>query len=90
MSSELTAQQRHDARQILEHKVQGREPCMHCGGIHLRACRRVKKATYHADGSLLKVEYWKDGDWSEDEILWPEDIYDDSETDDSGQEIASE
>jgi hypothetical protein len=77
--SELTAQERFDARQILEGKVKGREPCVHCGGLHLRACRRLKRAEWHSDGTLLKAWYWKDGQWDESEIVWPEDIYDEAE-----------
>jgi hypothetical protein len=77
--SELTAQERYDARQILEGKVKGREPCVHCGGLHLRACRRLKRAEWHSDGTLLKAWYWPDGKWDESEIVWPEDIYDEGE-----------
>lgn len=75
----LTPQQRHDARLILEGKVSGRSACEHCGGVHLRACRRVKQAEWHADGTLIKVWYWPDGKWDESEIVWPEDAYDDDD-----------
>lgn len=81
----LTPQQRSDARLVLEGKVQGQAPCQHCGGIHLRACRRVKSAEWHPDGTLLKVTYWKDGgwkEWSDDEVVWPEDAYDAGEEED--------
>ena len=75
----LTPQQKHDARLILEGKVEGRAPCIHCGGIHLRACRRVRRAEWHVDGTLLKVWYWPDGKWDESEIQWPEDAYEPDE-----------
>ena len=78
----LTPQQKHDARMILEGNVEGRSACVHCGGIHLRACRRVKRAEWHVDGTLLRVWYRKDGSWNEDEICWPEDAYADDEVTD--------
>lgn len=75
--SDLTPQQRQDAKNILEGRTPGQSACQHCGGVHLRACRRVRRAEWHPDGTLLKVWYWKDGEWDESEILWPEDAYDD-------------
>lgn len=75
--ADLTPQERQNAKLIFEGKVEGREACIHCGGIHLRACRRVKRAEWHPDGSLLKVWYWPDGSWSEANTVWPEEIYDD-------------
>ncbi len=82
----LTPQEKQDARNILEGRVSGREACQHCGGIHLRACRRVKRAEWHPDGTLLKVWYRKDGEWNEDSIVWPEAAY---ETDDDGDQVES-
>lgn len=79
----LTPQQKHDARMILEGNVEGRSACLHCGGIHLRACRRVRRAEWHVDGTLLRVWYWPDGKWSEDEICWPEDAYQDDDDPDA-------
>lgn len=75
----LTREQRYQARQIFEGIISGRGPCVHCGGVHLRACRRVKSAEWHVDGTLLKVEYWPDGKWDEDNIAWPEEAYDDDD-----------
>ena len=75
MADKLTPQQKHDARLVLEGKIEGQAACIHCGGIHLRACRRVKRAEWHPDGSLLRVVYWADGKWDESEIIFPEAAY---------------
>lgn len=50
------------------------EACKHCGGIHARACPRIKKMNFHSNGSLAEVEFWSDGQWSDDNVVWPEEI----------------
>jgi hypothetical protein len=77
-SGELTAEQRFQARQVFEGVAQsGVRPCVHCGGVHLRACRRVKAVKWHVDGTVIEAEYWPDGQWDEAGIIWPEDAYED-------------
>lgn len=78
-SDDLTPEQRYQARQIFEGKATGATPCIHCGGVHLRACARVKKISWHPDGTLIGAEYWPAGQWSADGIIWPEDAYEDDE-----------
>jgi hypothetical protein len=76
----LTAEEREQARLVFEGKTPaGQLACLHCGGIHLRACRRVRSITWNADGSVASAEYWKDGQWDESGIVWPDDAYDDDE-----------
>jgi hypothetical protein len=48
--------------------------CDHCAGVHARACPRVRKLEFHENGRLKSVTFWARGQWSEDGILWPEDI----------------
>ena len=48
--------------------------CQHCGGAHARACPRVKRLEWHPNGELAAVEFWPEGAWSTDGVLWPEDI----------------
>lgn len=48
--------------------------CQHCGGRHARACPRVRKMSFHPNGALASVEFWPEGRWSDDDIIWPEDI----------------
>lgn len=48
--------------------------CQHCGGRHARACPRVRKMSFHPNGALAAVEFWPAGKWSDDDIIWPEDI----------------
>jgi len=50
------------------------EACKHCGGIHARACPRVKRMTFHPNGSLAEIEFWEAGVWPEDNVAWPEEI----------------
>jgi hypothetical protein len=48
--------------------------CSHCGGSHARACPRVRRLRFHPDAKLAAVEFWPDGQWKDDGIMWPEDL----------------
>lgn len=49
--------------------------CAHCGGIHLRACPRVRRMAFKG-GELIEVEFWPQDQWSDQEIIWPEEFMD--------------
>lgn len=57
-----------------------REACGACGGLHTTAikapgaCPRIKRITYDAQGRMLEVEYWPEGKWPKDGIVWPDEI----------------
>ncbi len=51
--------------------------CSHCGGVHLRACPRVKMMKFGSGSSLEVVEFWET--WDESFTVWPEDVYRDRE-----------
>lgn len=75
---QLSAEDKAAARAIFEGQAPGgQQPCLHCGGIHLRACRRVRKIKWHTDHTVLEAEYWPDGQWDETNITWPEEAYED-------------
>jgi hypothetical protein len=74
---QLTAQQKADARKLL--KEIGR--CEHCGGIHGRACPRLKRIRWDG-GKAVEATYWRDGTWPTSDVLFPEDIADDDEDSD--------
>lgn len=72
----MSVEEKAAARIIFEGKAEsGQRACLHCGGIHLRACRRVKSITWHPDGSTTGAEYWPDGQWDDSNITWPEEAY---------------
>jgi len=48
-------------------------PCADCGGIHERACPRVKRKAWHPNGNIAEVEYWQI--WDRSDIVWPEDAF---------------
>lgn len=48
--------------------------CQHCLGAHARACPRVRELSFHPDAKLARVRFWRDGDWSDDGVLWPENL----------------
>jgi hypothetical protein len=48
--------------------------CQHCLGAHARACPRVRELSFHPDAKLSRVRFWRDGEWSDDGVLWPEDL----------------
>jgi hypothetical protein len=56
---------------IIEDPEQKDPTCAHCGGIHARACPRVKRMVFKGD-DIAEVEFWKD--WPQDDILWVEDV----------------
>jgi hypothetical protein len=70
----LTRQQKLEAQAIFD----AGKACEHCGGIHRRACPRIKRQVWvragPGDGQQLEVEYWRTFDDSA--IIWPEDAYD--------------
>lgn len=71
----LTAEQKTAARE--EMKAQG-GPCLHCGGLHSRACPRVRRVKWDG-GKPVEAVYWRDGKWPTSEVLFPEDIAEDEE-----------
>lgn len=40
--------------------------CHHCGGIHARACPRVRRMEFHPNGVVAAVEFWshRETDWT--------------------------
>ncbi len=79
--ADLSPEERYQARQLLE----AGKGCVHCGGVHTRACPRVSKISWHPDGTLIGAEYWPREEWDDDGIVWPEDAYDDDEADGSSR-----
>jgi ribosomal protein L32 len=50
-----------------------RRQCEHCGGVHSRACYRVKRRverTTPDGGRVLEVEYFET--WTQPNVIWPE------------------
>ena len=70
----LSRQDKLDAQAIFA----ARDACGDCGGIHKRACPRVKRQVWLRTGAgageRTEVEYW--GQYPHDGIIWPEDAYD--------------
>jgi transcriptional regulator with XRE-family HTH domain len=54
--------------------------CGSCGGLHTTAvkapgsCPRIKRIAYDAQGRMLEVEYWPEGKWPKDGIIWPDEL----------------
>lgn len=44
--------------------------CQHCGGVHDRACPRVKRLVFTPSGAILEVEFWPK--WDERFTIYPE------------------
>jgi len=74
----LTRQQKLDAQVIFA----AGEACTDCGGIHKRACPRVKRKVFHPNGNLIEVEYRDKFDDSA--IVWPEDAFDPDDAEAAG------
>jgi hypothetical protein len=48
--------------------------CHLCGGVHERMCPKPRHIWFGPGESVTEVEYFAKGEWSEDDIIWPEDI----------------
>jgi hypothetical protein len=48
--------------------------CAHCRGRHTRACPRVKAMKWHPNGTLAAVDFWRDGQWSDEHVIWEEQL----------------
>lgn len=51
-----------------------RKPCAHCGGWHARACPRIRRMEFHPNDVLAAVEFWPDGKWPAEQVIWPEQV----------------
>lgn len=73
----LTPAQKRDAQQIF---AEGKA-CVDCGGIHQRACPRIRRQVWIGQGSgagtRTEVEYWRTYD--DTGVIWPEDAFDDED-----------
>ena len=50
-------------------------PCQACGGIHARACPRVRSVEYQPQGDrvlMKRVTYWRT--WDDSDVLWAESL----------------
>lgn len=48
--------------------------CQHCGGLHVRKCPAVKEIEFYEDGKVKQVVYFARGEWSDDDVIWLEDV----------------
>lgn len=47
--------------------------CVHCGGVHMHACPRVKRMKFAGTGvnrAIEEVEFWPDGQWDTSHVVW--------------------
>ena len=79
----LTRQEKLDAQAIF---ARG-EACPDCGGIHQRACPRIRRQVWLRTGAgageRTEVEYW--AEYDQTGIIWPEDAFDPEEEDANGR-----
>jgi hypothetical protein len=66
----LTRQEKLDAQAT----IAAGEACEHCGGIHKRACNRVKRIERLGNGNTTVLEFWPE--WKQPGCVWPEDAWD--------------
>lgn len=79
----LTDAEKRAAQQVFRGEVPGKGPCEHCGGLHERACPRVKRIERHPNGNLIAVTYFRK--WDESGVVFPEDAYDPEDGDADGR-----
>jgi hypothetical protein len=82
---ELSDEERKAARAVFEGHITGRTICEHCGGLHTRACPRIKGertvfshnvTTGQSQVIESHIQYWPPGKWERYGITFPEDVYD--------------
>ena len=49
--------------------------CPHCMGVHAEACPRVKSREHYENGALKRIDYFAEGDWNPEPIIWAEDVF---------------
>jgi Helix-turn-helix domain len=81
----MDAGQRADMVALFENHKRDYPPtvCEHCKGVHWRACPRVRRLVYDEHRRVAEVEYWPDGEWSRENIVFydgPEMAADDGES----------
>jgi hypothetical protein len=62
-----------DEKKVIAEQFQAGKACPHCGGIHERACPRVRRLVFHG-AEIAEVEFWRDDEWPHEYVLWPEDF----------------
>ena len=77
----LTRQEKLDAQAAFRGEIPGHAPCEHCGGLHQRACNRVKRIERLGNGNVTVIEYWND--WKQPGCVWPEDAFDPEDAEDA-------
>lgn len=87
--TKLSKEQRVEAQQVFDSQGQ----CGSCGGLHSRACPRVKrihqrfsetKGLQSRELIETEIEYFEHGKWPTEDIIFPEDAYEDSDDDSAG------
>ena len=76
----LTAVEKRDAQEIFQRG----DACEWCGGLHKRACPRVRRIEKHPNGNVIAVEFWEK--WDETGVIFPEDAYDPDDEQDGADE----
>lgn len=56
----------------------------------MRACPRVAEFELHDNGSVKRVVFWPEGEWSDAYIIWPEMAYDDGDGDGDEETVSDE
>ena len=81
----LTRQEKLDAQAIFRGEIPGKAACEDCGGLHQRACNRVKRQVWLRTGAgageRVEVDYWEK--WSQPGVIWPEDAFDPEDAEDA-------
>ena len=80
--ADLTRAEKVAARELFE----AGEACPDCGGLHKRACPRVRRQVWlrvgAGDGQRTEVEFWPT--WDDSFVTYPEDAWDPDEGGDGG------
>lgn len=74
----LSEEEKSEARGLFS-DGDGNRVCYYCGGVHARACLRVAEFELYENGKLKRVKYWAAGEWDDSTVIWPEDVFAETE-----------
>lgn len=68
-----------DERKGYREQFAAGKACVHCGGLHLRACPRIRRIVMRNKEEISEVEFWPDASWPKTEVVFPEDFFSDED-----------
>ena len=83
---DLSKEERAEARLLFQAQDGSNRVCSMCGGVHARACARIREYELYENGNLKRIHFWGDQDWDDSHVIWPEQAFADAEDEEPAEE----